>query len=95
MPTRRGVLSPLTTPNLPQRTLSMSGFISPSTSRHVGLKSPSVPLLAAEHDDAAEKRDRRRSRVLELQRTLESPISGTDRFLFIKIINKLILSSSH
>ncbi|XP_021369102.1 condensin complex subunit 2-like isoform X2 [Mizuhopecten yessoensis] len=82
MPEMRDILSPLTTPNI-HRTPVFSNIpgISPSTSRsHVGLKSPSGTLLASEHDEAAEKRERRRSRVMQLQqRTLESPVSPVDK----------------
>ncbi|KAK3096126.1 hypothetical protein FSP39_023492 [Pinctada imbricata] len=78
MPSHREVLSPLTTPNIPQHSLS-SRFISPSTSRHVSLKSP-VPMLTAEHDDAAEKRERRRSRIIQLQQSAASPLSPTDKY---------------
>ncbi|XP_033756730.1 condensin complex subunit 2-like isoform X2 [Pecten maximus] len=82
MPEMRDILSPLTTPNIHRTPVfsSISG-ISPSTSRsHVGLKSPSGTLLSGEHDEAAEKRERRRSRVMQLQqRTLESPVSPVDK----------------
>ena len=78
MPSHREVLSPLTTPNIPHQSLG-SRFISPSTSRHVSLKSP-VPMLTAEHDDAAEKRERRRSRIIQLQQSAASPLSPTDRW---------------
>ncbi|XP_060079237.1 condensin complex subunit 2-like [Ylistrum balloti] len=82
MPEMRDILSPLTTPNI-HRTPMFSNItgISPSTSRsHVGLKSPSGTLLSSEHDEAAEKRERRRSRVMQLQqRTLESPVSPVDK----------------
>ena len=52
-------------------------FISPATRHNVGLTSPApaVPAVAT-NDDKAEKRDRRRSRVLELQRkNLSSPVT--------------------
>ncbi|KAK6185759.1 hypothetical protein SNE40_007921 [Patella caerulea] len=51
----------------PKRPTPVSKFISPSTSRHAHIPTP-VTVFTKEHDDAAERRDRRRSRVLELQR---------------------------
>lgn len=75
MPSAREVLSPLTTPNIFN---SVSNIISPASSRHVSLKSP-VPMLTAEHDDAAEKRERRRSRIIQLQQRVGSPASPGER----------------
>ncbi|XP_061194277.1 condensin complex subunit 2-like [Saccostrea echinata] len=76
MPSAREVLSPLTTtPNILN---SVSNIISPASSRHVSLKSP-VPMLTAEHDDAAEKRERRRSRIIQLQQRVGSPASPGER----------------
>lgn len=75
MPSAREVLSPLTTPNIFN---SVSNLISPASSRHVSLKSP-VPMLTAEHDDAAEKRERRRSRIIQLQQRVGSPASPGER----------------
>ena len=78
---QREVLSPIiTTPNVPQRTPSNSqSYISPSTSRHAGISSPAT-LLMAEQDDEKEKRARRRSRVMDLQRkNMGSPSSPADR----------------
>lgn len=76
MPSAREVLSPLTTPNIFN---SVSNIISPASSRHVSLKSP-VPMLTAEHDDAAEKRERRRSRIIQLQQRVGSPASPGERY---------------
>lgn len=82
----RDILSPLATPN--QRT-PMSTFsrlppagISPSTSHsYAGLKSPSSStMLSGEHDEATEKRERRRSRVIQLQQIQsDSPISPAEK----------------
>ncbi|XP_078312150.1 condensin complex subunit 2-like [Crassostrea virginica] len=44
----------------------------------MSLKSP-VPMLTAEHDDAAEKRERRRSRIIQLQQRVGSPASPGER----------------
>ncbi|KAL3863722.1 hypothetical protein ACJMK2_005465 [Sinanodonta woodiana] len=74
---RREVLSPVLTPNIEHT--PHSGFVSPSTSRHVPVCSPAV-LLTTERDDKKEKMDRRRSRVLELQnKNLGSPLSPAER----------------
>lgn len=85
MPTSRSdVLSPLTTPAIQKRsglsnTVSSVGhFVSPSTSRHKGMDSP-VTMYMEEHDGATEKRDRRRSRALELKQTVGSPASPGER----------------
>jgi hypothetical protein len=79
MPSAREVLSPLTAaPNILN---SVSNIISPASSRHVSLKSP-VPMLTAEHDDAAEKRERRRSRIIQLQQRVGSPASPGERYQY-------------
>ncbi|ESO96826.1 hypothetical protein LOTGIDRAFT_231660 [Lottia gigantea] len=82
----REPLTPLSTNNMStptsKRPNTASKFVSPSTSRHAHIQTP-VGVFTKEHDDAAEKRDRRRSRVLELQRKAGtaggSPISPADR----------------
>lgn len=61
---------------------STSDYISPTTRRrHIPLTSQSSILSdVPENDDAAEKRQRRRSRVMEMQRHLQSPCaSPSDR----------------
>lgn len=79
MPSRSDVLSPLTTPAIQKRSgISNSNFVSPSTSRHKGMDTP-VTMYMEEHDGATEKRDRRRSRALELKQTVGSPASPGER----------------
>ncbi|XP_035672015.1 condensin complex subunit 2-like isoform X2 [Branchiostoma floridae] len=78
--------TPTSTPGLTSRStpnLSTPDFISPSTRRQrvvINSQSPRVMTHVAENDDAAEKRERRRSRVIELTRGgIGSPISPMDR----------------
>ena len=81
MPSRSDVLSPLTTPAIQKRSgISNSNFVSPSTSRHKGMDTP-VTMYMEEHDGATEKRDRRRSRALELKQTVGSPASPGERYV--------------
>ncbi|XP_066278785.1 condensin complex subunit 2-like isoform X1 [Branchiostoma lanceolatum] len=78
--------TPNSTPGLTSRStsnLSTPDFISPSTRRQrvvINSQSPRVMTHVVENDDAAEKRERRRSRVVELTRGgIGSPISPMDR----------------
>ncbi|KAK7474320.1 hypothetical protein BaRGS_00034455 [Batillaria attramentaria] len=75
----RGVLSPLTNTPISSRRPPASKYVSPSTSRQPGLGSlsPSASLLTETHDDEKERRDRRRSRILELQRNFGTSPSGS------------------
>ena len=96
MLTRPEVLLPIT--NTPTGCQHPSQkFISPSTSRHIGLRSP-VTLLNSVHDDEKERKERRRSRVLDLQRkNVASPNSPSDRychcsyFIFMLFILRSVL----
>ncbi|KAK7110884.1 condensin complex subunit 2-like [Littorina saxatilis] len=66
----RGVLSPLTNTPISSRRLPQTKYVSPSTGRQPGLStsgSPTLSLLTETHDDEKERRDRRRSRILQLQ----------------------------
>lgn len=79
MPSKSDVLTPLTTPAIQKRSgISNSNFVSPSTSRHKGMDTPAT-MYMEEHDGATEKRDRRRSRALELKQTVGSPASPAER----------------
>ncbi|XP_052101083.1 condensin complex subunit 2-like [Mytilus californianus] len=81
MPSRSDVLSPLTTPAIQKRSgisNTVGSFVSPSTSRHKGMDSP-VTMYMEEYDAGTEKRDRRRSRALELKQTVGSPASPAER----------------
>ncbi|XP_071947750.1 condensin complex subunit 2-like isoform X2 [Antedon mediterranea] len=75
----------MSTPNNPRsiKRTSTSEYISPSTRRvHSRLGSGSIATTfvnVSENDDAAERRERRRSKVLELQRQLQSPATPTNR----------------
>lgn len=87
MPTRREVLSPLTTPNIRGHaaTPKSNVVLSPSTSRHGSLQNI-TPLLTTEHDDEKERKERRRSKIVELQRrNLGSPSSPADRYIYMYI----------
>ncbi|XP_076436005.1 LOW QUALITY PROTEIN: condensin complex subunit 2-like [Babylonia areolata] len=82
--TSRGVLSPLTNTPISSRRPPVTKYVSPSTSRQAGLTSLVTPsassLLTETHDDEKERRDRRRSRIMELQRNLgTSPGASPDR----------------
>ena len=64
-------------------------YVSPATRRSIGLTSPAAALLMSptavpDNDDAAEKRERQRSRLVQLQRETQcspaSPVS--DRCVF-------------
>lgn len=82
MPSRSDVLSPLTTPAIQKRSgisNTVGSFVSPSTSRHKGMDSP-VTMYMEEYDAGTEKRDRRRSRALELKQTVGSPASPAERY---------------
>ncbi|XP_067656794.1 condensin complex subunit 2-like [Haliotis asinina] len=70
---KRDVLSPITNTPIVRPSTSSSKFVSPSPSRNSNLTSP-TPLLTRDRDDTAERKERRRSRVLDLQRrNLASP----------------------
>ncbi|PIK51360.1 putative condensin complex subunit 2, partial [Apostichopus japonicus] len=74
---KSGVSTPVVT-----RVTSTSEFISPSTTRrkHIPLTSTSSVLAdVPEQDNAALRRQRRQSRVLELQKQLQSPGTPTER----------------
>lgn len=75
---QREVLSPIvTTPNIPQRHQSQSSIYSPAINK--GVSSPAT-LLMEQQDDELERKARRRSRVMDLQRkNLGSPSSPADR----------------
>ncbi|XP_033102738.1 condensin complex subunit 2-like isoform X2 [Anneissia japonica] len=67
---------------LSRMTSTSSEYISPSTRRIQSKRSSShTPTFVnvSENDDAAERRQRRRSKVLELQRQLQSPATPTER----------------
>ncbi|KAL8580817.1 hypothetical protein ACOMHN_017321 [Nucella lapillus] len=73
--TSREVLSPLTNTPISSRRPPVTKYVSPSTNRQPGLNSlvtPSASLLSASEaqDEEKERRDRRRSRIMELQRNL-------------------------
>lgn len=74
------VMSPLGTPVGPGSGLSTPAmYVSPSTGRQIGVSSP-TPLLRTTNEDEKERRERRRSKVLELQRkNYGSPGTPTDR----------------
>ncbi|XP_045188524.2 condensin complex subunit 2-like isoform X2 [Mercenaria mercenaria] len=76
---QREVLSPIvSTPNIPQRH-SQSSVISPSLGKVTSVSSPST-LLMEQQDDELERKARRRSRVMDLQRkNMGSPSSPADR----------------
>lgn len=76
---QREVLSPIvTTPNIPQRH-SQSSVISPSLGKVTSVSSPST-FLMEQQDDELERKARRRSRVMDLQRkNMGSPSSPADR----------------
>ncbi|XP_041370641.1 condensin complex subunit 2-like [Gigantopelta aegis] len=94
MPTRRDVLSPITNTPVGRQHPSQK-FISPTTSRHVGLRSP-ITLLNSVHDDEKERKERRRSRVLDLQRkNLGSPSSPSDRVTPLNGLNSLQLAEHY
>ena len=74
----------------PQTTVSASridggtpqNYISPSIRKHIGITSPATFITPeVVNDDEKERRDRRRSKVLELQRRhLQSPATPSDRY---------------
>ncbi|XP_060588425.1 condensin complex subunit 2-like [Ruditapes philippinarum] len=76
---QREVLSPIvSTPNIPQR-YSQSSVNSPSFGKVNSVSSPST-LLMEQQDDELERKARRRSRVMDLQRkNMGSPSSPADR----------------
>lgn len=75
----RGVLSPLTNTPISSRRPPANKYVSPSTCRQPGLGalSPSGTLLTETHDDEKERRDRRRSRILEIQRNYGTSPGGS------------------
>lgn len=77
---QREVLSPiLSTPNIPQRQYSQSSVTSPTLGKTASINSPSA-LLMEQQDDERERKARRRSRVMDLQRkNMGSPSSPADR----------------
>ena len=79
--TRRELLSPLARTSLSRVGNTPQEYISPSTKRRVGLTSPAAFLSSTDgNDDEAEKRERRRSKVLEIhRRDLASPGTPKDR----------------
>nr|XP_006825955.1 PREDICTED: condensin complex subunit 2-like [Saccoglossus kowalevskii] len=76
MPTvQEEMMSPLPNNHLPST--PASDFISPTTKRHRGFAANQSPMLrnVLINDDAEERKQRRRSKVLEMQRSLESPVA--------------------
>lgn len=69
----RGILSPLENTPISARRPPLTKYVSPSTSRLPGLitgGSPASSLLQDAVDEEKERRNRRRSRIVELQRNL-------------------------
>ena len=74
--------NPTSKSGTPTGTITPKNFISPSTSRRprgVLTSTSNVLSYTTENDDAAEKKQRRRSQVLVMQRQYESPGTPQDR----------------